>query len=76
MEDIIKDEILGELDFQDDSWVGELDTPFLNSDGNLLFVVQDTNKEGILGVGMEKRKSKIWSSFSIYLLSFSMSAHF
>lgn len=56
MVDILNDKVLGELEFQDDSWVGEFDTPVLNSDGNLTLVVQDTNKEGILDVQREVYK--------------------
>lgn len=58
MEDIINDEILGELEFQNGNvWVGCLGTPVLNSDGELLFAVQDKNKEGILDVQREAYKN-------------------
>ena len=57
MEGIIKDEVIGELEFQDVAWVGELNTPILNSDGNLTLVVHDANKEGILDIQREAYKT-------------------
>ena len=57
MADIIKDEVLGELDFQEEAWVGSLDTPLYNSDGNLTLVIQDYNKEGILDIQREAYKT-------------------
>lgn len=57
MGDTLIDDVLGELDFQDDTWVGCLDTPVLNSDGELLFAVQDPNKEGILDIQREAYKT-------------------
>ncbi|MEE1062938.1 MAG: hypothetical protein UH071_04660 [Paludibacteraceae bacterium] len=53
------DEILGTLEFQEntESWVGCFDTPALNSDGNLLFALQDNNKEGILDVQRDAYKT-------------------
>ena len=57
MEDIIKDEFLGELDFQEEAWVGSLDAPVYNSDGELMLVVQDYNKEGILDIQREAYKT-------------------
>lgn len=57
MGDTLIDDVLGELDFQDDTWVGCLDTPVLNSDGELLFAVQDPNKEGILDFQREAYKT-------------------
>ena len=57
MADIIKDEVLGELDFQEEAWVGSLDAPLYNSDGNLILAVQDDNKEGILDIQREAYKT-------------------
>ena len=57
MEDLIKDEFLGELDFQEEAWVGSLDAPLYNSDENLTLVIQDYNKEGILDVQREAYKT-------------------
>ena len=57
MADIIKDEVLGELDFQEEAWVGSLDAPLYNSDENLSLVIQDYNKEGILDVQREAYKT-------------------
>ncbi|MCQ2209791.1 MAG: hypothetical protein MJZ34_05820 [Paludibacteraceae bacterium] len=56
MEDLIKDKLWGELEYQEVAWVGELNTPILNSDGNLTLVVQDANKEGILDSQREAYK--------------------
>ena len=50
MDDIINDEVLGALEYQEVAWVGELETPVLNSDGKLTLVFHDENKEGILDV--------------------------
>ena len=57
MADMIKDEVLGELDFQEEAWVGSLDAPLYNSDGNLTLVIQDYNKEGILDIQREAYKT-------------------
>ena len=57
MDDIIKDEVFGELDFQEEAWVGSLDAPLYNSDGNLILAVQDDNKEGILDIQKEAYKT-------------------
>ena len=57
MADMIKDEVLGELDFQEEAWVGSLDAPLYNSDGNLTLVIQDYNKEGILDIHREAYKT-------------------
>ena len=57
MEDTIKDEVLGELDFQEEAWVGSLDAPLYNSDENLTLVIQDYNKEGILDIQREAYKT-------------------
>ena len=57
MDDIIKDEVFGELDFQEEAWVGSLDAPLYNSDENLTLVIQDYNKEGILDVQREAYKT-------------------
>ncbi len=74
MEDIINDEVLGELEYQDVAWVGELETPVLNSEGNLTLVFHDVNKEGILDVQREAYKTylqneeKYKNSVTDYLL--------
>lgn len=57
MKDLIKDNLLGELEFQEVAWVGELETPVLNSDGKLTLAIQDDNKEGILDVQREAYKT-------------------
>jgi len=57
MADMIKDEVLGELDFQEEVWVGSLDAPLYNSDENLTLVIQDYNKEGILDIQREAYKT-------------------
>ena len=57
MDDIIKDEVFGELDFQEEAWVGSLDAPLYNSDENLTLVIQDYNKEGILDIQREAYKT-------------------
>lgn len=57
MADMIKDEVLGELDFQEEAWVGSLDAPLYNSDENLTLVIQDYNKEGILDIQREAYKT-------------------
>ena len=53
MEDIIKDEVFGELKYQKFAWVKRMDIPFLNSNGNLVLGIHDANKEGILDVQRE-----------------------
>lgn len=57
MDDIIKDEVLGELKYQKFAWVKRMDTPYLNSKGNLVLGIQDPNKEGILDVQREAYKT-------------------
>ena len=57
MADMIKDEVFGELDFQEEAWVGSLDAPLYNSDGNLILAVQDDNKEGIPDIQREAYKT-------------------
>ncbi len=58
MEDIINDEVLGELKYlKSNNWGRRLDYPVLNSDGNLILKVQDPNKEGILDVQREAYKT-------------------
>ncbi len=57
MTDILKDDVFGELDFQEEAWVGSLDAPLYNSDENLTLVIQDYNKEGILDVQREAYKT-------------------
>ncbi|MBR5210065.1 MAG: hypothetical protein IKV67_09455, partial [Paludibacteraceae bacterium] len=57
MKDLIKDNLLGELEFQEVAWVGELETPVLNSDGKLTLAIQDDNKEGILDVQRDAYKT-------------------
>lgn len=49
----MEDEILGTLEYKNGAWVGRMDVPLLNSDGNLKFGIQDINKEGILDVQRE-----------------------
>ena len=56
MEDIIKDEVVGSLRFHNGVWGRRLDTPVLNSDGNLILVFQDPNQEGILDIQKEAFK--------------------
>ena len=74
MEDIINDEILGSLRYNGRVWGRRLDTPVLNSDGNLIIVFQDDNKEGILDVQREAYKTylqneeKLKNSVTDYLL--------
>lgn len=57
MEDLIKDDILGEFKFKNGAWVGLMATPVLNSKGNLKLVIHDINKEGILDVQREAYKT-------------------
>ena len=57
MTDILKDDVFGELDFQEEAWVGSLDAPLYNSDENLTLVIQDYNKEGILDIQKEAYKT-------------------
>ncbi len=57
MDDIINDEVLGSLKYNNGVWGRRLDTPVLNSDGNLIIVFQDDNKEGILDVQREAYKT-------------------
>ena len=59
MEDIIKDELFGEVKYKPNigSWVGITDAPLYNSEGNLKLVVQDHEKEGILDVQREAYKT-------------------
>ncbi|MBR5800071.1 MAG: hypothetical protein IKY23_08395 [Lachnospiraceae bacterium] len=59
MEDIIKDELFGEVKYKPNigSWVGITDAPLYNSEGNLKLVVQDLEKEGILDVQREAYKT-------------------
>lgn len=56
MEDIIKDEVVGSLRFHNGVWGRRLDAPVFNSDGNLILVFQDPNKEGILDIQKEAFK--------------------
>ena len=59
MEDLIKDEVFGEVKYKPNigSWVGITDAPLYNSEGNLKLVVQDLEKEGILDIQREAYKT-------------------
>ena len=57
MTDILKDDVFGEVNFQEEAWVGCMDVPVYNSDGGLMLVVQDDNKEGILDIQREAYKT-------------------
>ena len=58
MADLIKDEVFGELKFlSSNHWGKRMDAPLYNSDGNLILLVQDDNKEGILDVQREAYKT-------------------
>ena len=58
MTDILKDEVLGELKYlQRNCWGKRMDAPLYNSDGNLILVVQDDDKEGILDIQREAYKT-------------------
>lgn len=57
MEDIIMDEVFGELKYLENSWCKRMDAPLYNSDENLTLVIQDYNKEGILDIQREAYKT-------------------
>ena len=57
MDNLTNDKLFGELEYQEVAWVGELETPVLNSDGLLTLVIHDANKEGILDVQREAYKT-------------------
>lgn len=58
MTDILKDEVFGELKYlQRNCWGIRMDAPLYNSDGNLILVVQDDDREGILDVQREAYKT-------------------
>ena len=58
MTDILKDEVFGELKYlQRNCWGKRMDAPLYNSDGNLILVVQDDNREGILDIQREAYKT-------------------
>ena len=57
MTDILKDEVFGEVNFQEEAWVGCMDVPVYNSDGGLILAVQDDNREGILDIQREAYKT-------------------
>ncbi|MBR0502083.1 MAG: hypothetical protein IJJ77_02435 [Paludibacteraceae bacterium] len=50
MEELISDEILGTLKYYNNAWCRRMDAPLFNSKGNLILVVQDDDKEGVLDV--------------------------
>lgn len=57
MTDILKDDVFGEVNFQEEAWVGCMDVPVYNSDGGLMLVVQDDDKEGILDIQRKAYKT-------------------
>lgn len=58
MEDFIRDDIFGDLKYlKNNRWGRRLDAPLLNSSGNLILVVQDDYKEGILDIQREAYKT-------------------
>lgn len=57
MNDIINDEVLGSLKYNNGAWVRRLEIPVLNSNGNLILAIQDDNNEGILDVQRDAYKT-------------------
>lgn len=58
MADIIMDEVFGELKYlKTKRWGKRMEAPLFNSDGNLIFVVQDNDQEGILDIQRETYKT-------------------
>ncbi|MCQ2211575.1 MAG: hypothetical protein MJZ34_14940 [Paludibacteraceae bacterium] len=57
MEDLITDDFFGALKYKNNAWFRRTETPLLNSHGNLILVIQDVNKEGILDVQREAYKT-------------------
>lgn len=50
MENFVTDDFWNNFKYKNGCWFRRTDAPLLSSNGNLILVVQDANKEGILGV--------------------------
>lgn len=59
MENFVTDDFWNNFKYKNGCWFRRTDAPLLNSNGNLMFVVQDLNKEGILDVQREAQMAGI-----------------